>query len=220
MDLIVVNVNPNDDSGQPAHLRVSGKRVRDLSQRVEMIVRFVTSYDIKSADFSQKKKCLLQALEKSSEKREKEVIIVNEFILPRLASYSKSIIFDILKTNITILNINLHNNLIDDEEACLLSEALMHNKALQKLNLKGNIIGLRGAKALSEALSYNRFLLHLDLYGNVIPILGVQALGKAIRSNKFLKHIDLRNKQISIHRVKSIVKASKLNSSLVEFLYL
>lgn len=210
----------SDVEGQTTQMRVNAKGIKEHSLRVDLVVKFVSSYDIRSADFSNKKVAIYNVIEKDKNNEESKVVIYNELLSQRPTSYSKRVVFEYLKFNNSVLYINLQNNLIDDDEAVILSEVLMNNETLQHLNLKGNIIKLRGANAIKEAIIYNKALLHLDLHGNLIPIAGMLALGRGISKNKGLKRIDLRNKESSIPRIKSIVKASKQNSSIVEFLYL
>lgn len=201
-------------------LRIGAKRVRDQNERVRLIAEFLASYNIISVDFSRKKMGVFEVIEKNSEVSSKQVVIINDFVLPRISHFSKNTIFEILKGDITVLSMNFQNNFIDDDEAIKLAESLVYNKSLKFLNLKGNTIGLRGARALAELLKYNKTLIELDLNGNSIPMLGLHLIGLTLQKNTTLKMIDLRNKYSSISRVKPIVKAAKLNKTLAQLNYM
>ncbi|KFH71343.1 hypothetical protein MVEG_01643 [Podila verticillata NRRL 6337] len=77
----------------------------------------------------------------------------------------------------------LGTNLIGDNGAQALSEALKINSTLTTLNLRSNFIGDDGAQALAEALKTNSTLSVLDLSDNSIGNYGVQALSEALKTN-------------------------------------
>jgi len=71
-----------------------------------------------------------------------------------------------LKTTSTLTTLNLQNNLISDNGAQALSEALKINSSLTTLNLKSNLIGDSGAQTLAQALKSNSSPTTLDLRRN------------------------------------------------------
>ncbi|KAG0275391.1 hypothetical protein BGZ97_010305, partial [Linnemannia gamsii] len=77
-----------------------------------------------------------------------------------------------------------------------LAEALKTNSTLITLNLEGNSIGDDGAKALSEALKTNSTLTTLDLGSNSIRDDGAKALAEALKTNSTLTTLKLQGNSI------------------------
>ncbi|KAG9067324.1 hypothetical protein KI688_012107 [Linnemannia hyalina] len=101
------------------------------------------------------------------------------------------ILADALKTNSTLITLNLLYNSIGDNGAKTLAETLRTNSTLTTLNLGGNSIESDGAKALAEALKNNSTLTTLDLGGNSIESDGANALAKALKTNSTLISLNL-----------------------------
>jgi hypothetical protein len=68
------------------------------------------------------------------------------------------------KRSIEVLK--LSHNVVADQGAIALSEALMENKSLRCLTIKSNSIGKAGLVALGNALNSNNSLEYLSLFGN------------------------------------------------------
>ncbi|KAF8925220.1 hypothetical protein BGZ58_001000, partial [Dissophora ornata] len=81
-----------------------------------------------------------------------------------------------LKTNSTLINLNLAVNSIGDNGAVAPSEALKTNSTLTTLHLSNNSIRSKGAQALSEALKTNSTPITSNLHCNRIGDNGAQAL--------------------------------------------
>ncbi|KAF9432945.1 hypothetical protein BGZ76_010115, partial [Entomortierella beljakovae] len=96
-----------------------------------------------------------------------------------------------LKTNTTLVNLNLRGNKIGNKGALALSEALKTNNTLTALHLRTNSIGNEGALALSKALKTNTTLTALDLRYNSIGSEGALALTEALKTNTTLTTLDL-----------------------------
>mmetsp|Transcript_23549 Transcript_23549/g.35238 ORF Transcript_23549/g.35238 Transcript_23549/m.35238 type:complete len:578 (-) Transcript_23549:133-1866(-) len=68
----------------------------------------------------------------------------------------------------TLTNLDLSGNVLDDEGAKELADALIRNSILKVLNLNGNEIGDEGGEALAKALRSNTTLSSLSFQGNPI----------------------------------------------------
>jgi len=73
-----------------------------------------------------------------------------------------------LKTNSTLVELNINENNLGDEGAKALAEGLKANKTLKSLDLSLNYIGDEGAKAIAAMLDVNKTLTSLTISGNEI----------------------------------------------------
>ena len=69
----------------------------------------------------------------------------------------------VLKTNTTLIELDLSGNDIRDKGASAITEALKVNNTLQKLNILYNRISDDGAIAFVECLKTNTTLIRLDM---------------------------------------------------------
>ena len=83
-----------------------------------------------------------------------------------------------LRTNSSLLTLDMDKNLIGEDGAQAFAEAIEHNKTLLCLSLESNLIGAKGAKAFAEVLELdrNRTLQNLYLGDNPLGEDGVKAL--------------------------------------------
>uniref|UniRef100_A0A8C5QTH8 Leucine-rich repeat-containing protein 71 n=1 Tax=Leptobrachium leishanense TaxID=445787 RepID=A0A8C5QTH8_9ANUR len=95
---------------------------------------------------------------------------------------------------VRLTSITLRTNMVDDEGARLISQALQSlqvtNKNLVSLNLAFNHVSDRGAGYIAEALRLHRSLLSLNLAGNRVGDKGALALAEILR------HFPLTHKEI------------------------
>ncbi|XP_078525161.1 leucine-rich repeat-containing protein 71 isoform X2 [Lissotriton helveticus] len=100
----------------------------------------------------------------------------------------------LITEDITVANLVLRNNQIDDEGAKLIGLAISNlkltNKNLVSLNLSFNHIGNDGAGSIAEVLRRNRSLLWLDLSHNRIKDEGAAKLAEV------LGHFPLTHKEV------------------------
>ena len=73
-----------------------------------------------------------------------------------------------LRTNHTLVNLNLSQCNIDSDGAYQLANALHTNDTLQNLYLHYNPIGINGASSVAEMLTKNKSLKLLDLHSDSI----------------------------------------------------
>jgi hypothetical protein len=85
--------------------------------------------------------------------------------------------------------LDLGANLVEDEGARALGEALATNGHLQTLGLYGSNIRTEGATALGQALRTNTALKTLYLVNNALGPKGAQALAKALPANLGLENL-------------------------------
>ena len=100
----------------------------------------------------------------------------------------------VLKTNHTLVDLNLGLCNIDSAGTCQLANALCKNDTLQKLNLWGNPIGVRGATAFAEMLLKNKSLKTLDLRDDSIGEEGTQKLFDSLARNTTVRTLQLPKK--------------------------
>ncbi|KAG0077399.1 hypothetical protein BGZ93_003712, partial [Podila epicladia] len=119
-----------------------------------------------------------------------------------------------LKTNSTLVTLELRGNMLGDDGAQALSEALKANSSLATLDLRDNEIGSNGAQALSEALKANSTMTTLKLGNNEIGDNGALALSEALKTNSTLTTLDLGSNSIGPDGAKALSEALKTNSTM------
>ena len=99
----------------------------------------------------------------------------------------------VLRTNHTLVYLNLADCKIDSEGACQLASALGTNDTLQKLILLSSQIGVKGATAFAEILLKNKSLRELYLDDNSIGNHkeGTQKLIDSLTHNATMKKLVL-----------------------------
>ena len=116
----------------------------------------------------------------------------------------------VLRTNCTLVELNLEQCNINSDGACQLASALCTNNTLQELNLKDNPVGNKGATALAEMLLKNTSLKELNLRDDSIGEEGVKKLLDSLTHNTTVNKLHLPSKY------KSFVTSSGVDSSRVE----
>lgn len=98
-----------------------------------------------------------------------------------------------LRTDKTVLTLDLRGNDIREEGASALAELVRSNDTLRSIVLEWNFLGHKeGVTDLCDALTMNRTVSHVDLRNNKIgPLAGV-AIGKMLMRNHSISHLDLR----------------------------
>ncbi|KAG0064941.1 hypothetical protein BGZ89_008736 [Linnemannia elongata] len=124
------------------------------------------------------------------------------------------VIFNIV-ANSTLTSLDLRNNLIGDNGAQALAEALKTNSTLTTLKLWSNSIGPDGARALSEALKTNSTLTTLDLLDNSIGDHGAQAFSEALKANSTLTILNLKGNSIGPNGAQAQTEALKTNPTVI-----
>ncbi|KFO71219.1 Protein NLRC3, partial [Cuculus canorus] len=119
-----------------------------------------------------------------------------------------------LLTNHRLTTLHLQKNAIGAHGAREIAEALKQNCSLKELILSSNSVGDNGSVALAEALKVNHSLQSLDLQSNSISSAGVTALTAALCSNKGLLNLNLRENSISKEAGPAIAHALRTNSTL------
>ena len=123
---------------------------------------------------------------------------------------------DALKTNTSLIALNLSNNNVEDKGAASLADALKTNTSLIELNLSNNNVEDEGAEALADALKRNTSLTELDLSDIIVGDAGVASLADALKVNTSLVSLDLRYNEINAEGAEALADALKRNTSLTE----
>ena len=100
----------------------------------------------------------------------------------------------VLRTNHTLVHLNLGQCDIDSDGACQLVSALCTNDTLQELGLSGNPVGVEGATALSEMLLKNKSLKELSIRDDSIGEEGTQKLIDSLTHNTTVEKLRLPEK--------------------------
>jgi Ran GTPase-activating protein (RanGAP) involved in mRNA processing and transport len=100
-----------------------------------------------------------------------------------------------LKTNTSLVELNLLCLALGPVSAAALATSLRKNCTLKKLNLSGNDIGSAGAIAVANAMN-SMTLSELRLCGNGIAGPGVSAIADSMRENTTLQMLDLSGNAI------------------------
>nr|NGX34708.1 hypothetical protein [Candidatus Anoxychlamydiales bacterium] len=99
-----------------------------------------------------------------------------------------------------------------------LGEALKSNNSLIYLNLSGNNITFFEVNPLKSGLEANQTLTHLDLSSNQIGFFGMAMMMQALQIKRVLTHLDLHSNQIECNNAKRIkaLKTLLQNCALIE----
>ena len=98
-----------------------------------------------------------------------------------------------LKTSSSLSNLNLRYNRIGDLGAKYIAGGLS-NKSLVHLNLCDNLIGDEGLYYISKALKTNKSITYLKIFENEFFVEGIEKISKIVEKNYTLKRIDLVEK--------------------------
>ena len=115
-------------------------------------------------------------------------------------------ISEALKSNKSLMTLDLRNNKITPEGANSLSNALRANSVLQNLDLRWNYLGVRGGKYIMEALHDNYTIIDLKLAGNEIDYKTLQEIDRMIR----------RNYDVMVTKQKESEMSTKLKTEISE----
>eukprot|EP00457_Paulinella_chromatophora_P008224 gb/GEZN01008254.1/.p1 GENE.gb/GEZN01008254.1/~~gb/GEZN01008254.1/.p1 ORF type:complete len:387 (-),score=74.47 gb/GEZN01008254.1/:11-1171(-) len=94
---------------------------------------------------------------------------------------------------VSVVELNLADNNIQDPGLCVLAGALKHNTTLTSLDLSDNKFSSEGVVALAAALIDHPALTKLALSNNVLGDSGVQAVCTLLEKNKVLTVLSLEN---------------------------
>ena len=108
----------------------------------------------------------------------------------------------VLKTNRTLVHLNLGGCDIDSDGACQLASALCTNDTLQELGLSGNPVGVEGATTFAEMLHTNKSLKMLSIRDNSIGEEGTKELIDSLARNTTMKELKLPQYESSIAKSK------------------
>lgn len=213
--------NPKDscDLDNPV-LKLNLTKMKLVEERIKALADFIGPYEILTINCSGKNKGIMEVLPKDCKDSSKIIQVQIERIKYQVQQSSKDMIFEYLRSQNTLLNLNLDNNSINDYDAIKIAESMMHNKSIQSIEFKNNLIGFQGAKALSVALKYNKSLILLNLCGNRIPNEGMQCLSKSICGSRNLEKLDVRNTDFTLQRIKPLLRSTRHNPRLREFKYI
>jgi hypothetical protein len=115
-----------------------------------------------------------------------------------------------------LTELRLSLNMIRDEGAIAIAQALKVNAVVTTLDLSGNNIGVEGAKAIAEALKVNAVVTTLLLHNNNIGNEGAKAIAEALKVNAVLTELELRFNSIGDDGAKAIAEALKVNAVLTK----
>ena len=117
----------------------------------------------------------------------------------------------VLKTNCTLVHLDLGQCNINSDGACELVSALHANNTLQELGLNDNPVGVEGATALAEMLLMNTSLKKLDLQDDSIGEEGTQKLIDSLTHNTTVEELVLPGKY------EFSITSNKVDSDRVKF---
>jgi Ran GTPase-activating protein (RanGAP) involved in mRNA processing and transport len=115
----------------------------------------------------------------------------------------------------SLVDLDLSQNMINDEGACIIADILKINKSLNKLDLSSNTISSMGVEALTHGLQYNKSLKDLRLSHSEISFLGIKSIALTLQQgNSYLTHIDLSYGMICDDGAREIAKMLEFNKIL------
>jgi hypothetical protein len=120
----------------------------------------------------------------------------------------------IIKTNETILYLDLEDNLFGPEGSQVICEALEFNSTMTHINLRTNSLTDVAGVILGESLKVNETLTHLNLEETQLNTMAGRSISEALIVNKSIREIALAFNQIGEKAGENIVKALKQNPLL------
>ena len=108
---------------------------------------------------------------------------------PRIEAIGATAFAKMLRTNSTLVCLDLCECNIDSEGACQLASALCTNDTLQKLSVSGNSIGVEGASAVAEMLQKNKSLKVLNIRDDSVGEEGIQTLIGSVKQNATVEKV-------------------------------
>ena len=121
-----------------------------------------------------------------------------------------------LKTNTTLIELDMSRNNITCKGASAIAEALKVNRVLQKLNIISNDISDDGTVAFGECLKTNTTLIELDMSWNNITCKGASAIAEALKVNRVLQKLNIISNDISDDGAVAFGECLKTNTTLIE----
>ena len=151
-----------------------------------------------NCDFEQKTdmNLFLQGLAKNT-----SITSLSLINMPEFQEQGFQYLTNALKTNITLLSLDLSKNHITGKNVDYLENLLKNNKTINYLNLSDNILLNKGAIIMSKMLLENRTLTAFNLQKNEIGMYdigdeGMIALGEALLRNNTLKSMNLKENTV------------------------
>jgi Ran GTPase-activating protein (RanGAP) involved in mRNA processing and transport len=124
-------------------------------------------------------------------------------------------IAEMLKVNRFLKTVRLDRNGIGVEGAQYIGDALRVNSSLSSLFLGDNHLYVGGSRYIAEALKFNRSLLHLSLCGSMIGNEGVNCFAEALKFNASLQKLDISaNNIVNLEGSQGIANLLRNNSHL------
>ena len=121
-----------------------------------------------------------------------------------------------LKTNASLIELNLSGNVITHKGASAIAETLMVNNTLQKLNISHNGLFDSGAISFSECLKTNTSLIELNLSGNVIECKGARANSETLMVNNTLQKLNISHNNLFNDGGIAFWECLNTNTTLIE----
>eukprot|EP01120_Amphizonella_sp_Union-15-10_P004305 TRINITY_DN14935_c0_g1_i1.p1 TRINITY_DN14935_c0_g1~~TRINITY_DN14935_c0_g1_i1.p1 ORF type:complete len:523 (+),score=103.03 TRINITY_DN14935_c0_g1_i1:85-1653(+) len=141
---------------------------------------------------------------------------ITELDLPnkRIGPIRARILAEGIKSNKSLVSLNLLINHLGHEGIKIISESIAHHPNLKQLDLGCNNIGSDGCKALGDSLSQNKSLKTLSLYNNNIGPEGVKYLLYSLAFNKTLTHLYLGANNLGTEGAKALALIFPVNNTL------
>ena len=121
-----------------------------------------------------------------------------------------------IKTNSSLIELNISNCAITCENACAIANAILIANILQKLDISDNEISDDGAAALSKYLESSTSLRELDISWNDITYKGANTIAEALKNNKTLQKLDISGNKIFDDVIITFSECLKNNITLME----
>ena len=131
-----------------------------------------------------------------------------------ITSEGAKVVAEAIKVNTTLQKLHLSFNKLSDDGASFISNGLKTNKSLQELNMSKNEITSEGAKRIAEALQVTITLKQLDLSVNKISDGGATAISNSLKNNIALQELNISHNIITNKGITKITKVVQINSKL------
>ncbi|KAF2072706.1 hypothetical protein CYY_005986 [Polysphondylium violaceum] len=143
----------------------------------------------------------------------KQNTTLDSFHLDRILDHGGAALFDAIRQNHSVTEINLSDCSLKDGSAIAISKAFIENSTLKDINFKSNLLG-SSINLISKALVSNKVLTRLNLSDNRIGDSLGRDLGEAFLTNESIKSLSLSLNHLGNLFSERMAKSLLINNTL------
>jgi len=138
---------------------------------------------------------------------------LDSFHLDRILDHGGAALFDAIRKNHSVTEINLSDCSLKDSSALAISKAFLENSTLKDINFKSNLLG-NSINLISKSLVSNKVLTKLNLSDNRIGDSLGKDLGEVFLTNESIKCLSLSHNNLGNLFSERMAKSLLVNTTL------